>query len=317
MPSDTSGSPAPHFVAPVDDASVVQIDAVRLDEKPSNLWLDAWRDLRRRPTFWVSSVLFLLVVVVALFPSLFSTVDPRFCQLENSNGDAAAGHPFGYDRQGCDVYARVIAGTGTSLSVGLLVTLLVSVLGITFGALAGYYGGWVDALLSRVGDIFFSIPYILAAVVVMSVLSGYRNVFVIALAIGLFTWPSTARVLRAEVLRVKNADFVQASTALGLSRFRILARHVLPNAIAPVVVITTISLAAAITAEATLSFLGVGLPSTTVSWGNDISQAQTTLRTDPMPLFWPSLALIVTVFSVILLGESLRNALDPRARARR
>ena len=151
----------------------------------------------------------------------------------------------------------------------------------------------------------------------MSVLSQYANVWVISLAIGIFAWPATARVMRAEILRVKNSDFVMAATALGVSRFRVLLRHVLPNSIAPVIVITTISLASAIVAEATLSFLGVGLPSSTMSWGNDISQAQTDLRTAPQTLILPSIALSVTVLSFIMLGEVIRDALDPKARAKR
>ncbi|BDZ44610.1 hypothetical protein GCM10025866_05190 [Naasia aerilata] len=195
--------------------------------------------------------------------------------------------------------------------------ILTTTLGLIFGSLAGFFGGFLDTVLSRAGDIFFSIPYILAAVVIMSVLSAYRNIFVIALAIGLFSWPSTARVLRSEVLRVKQSDYVVAATAIGLSKLRILFRHVLPNSIAPVLVITTLSLAAAITAEATLSFLGVGLPGTTQSWGNDISQAQRDLRTNPQTLIYPSIALSVTVLSFILLGEALRDALDPKARALR
>ena len=133
----------------------------------------------------------------------------------------------------------------------------------------------------------------------------------------MFAWPATARVLRAEVLRVRTADHVLAAKALGLSRFHILLRHVLPNSLAPVIVVTTLSLAGAIVAEATLSFLGVGLPSDVMSWGNDISQAQNDIRTAPQTLVYPSLALSVTVLSFIMLGEVVRDALDPKARARR
>ena len=316
MPSKTTN--LPHFVAPVEQTPLVAIDSVKVDEKPSNLWIDAWRDMRKRPMFWISAVLIVLVVLVAIFPSLFTAAAPNNnCYLQNSNGGPTAGHPLGFTKQGCDVFARIVYGTSTSLSVGILVTILVAVLGIVFGAFAGFYGGWVDSVLSRLGDIFFSIPYILAAVVIMSVLSQYRNVIVLALAIGIFAWPSTARVLRAEILRVKNSDFVMASTALGVSRFRILVRHVLPNSIAPVIVVTTISLAAAIVAEASLSFLGVGLPSSVMSWGNDISQAQTDLRTNPMTLIYPSIALSITVLSFIMMGEVIRDALDPKARAQR
>lgn len=307
-----------HYVAPIEETPLVAIDSVKADGKPSNLWRDAWKDVRKRPMFWISSALILLVVIVALFPGLFTQVPPNNdCQLSNSNGGPTEGHPLGFTRQGCDIYSRIIHGTSTSLSVGIIVTVLVATLGIVFGAFAGFYGGWLDSVLSRVGDIFFSIPYILAAVVIMSVFSQYASVWVIALAIGIFAWPATARVLRAEILRVKNADFVMASTALGVSQFRILLRHVLPNSIAPVIVITTISLASAIVAEATLSFLGVGLPSNIMSWGNDISQAQNDLRTAPQVLILPSIALSVTVLSFIMLGEVVRDALDPKARAQR
>lgn len=307
-----------HFVAEFDDNTLSEVDSVRIDEKPSNLWIDAWRDIRKRPMFYISGVLIVLVTIVALFPGLFTNVAPDSgCLLANSNGGPTAGHPLGFTKQGCDIYARIIHGTSTSLTVGILVTVMTAVLGIIAGAFAGFYGGWLDSLLSRAGDIFFSIPYILAAVVIMSVFSANRNVLVIAAAIGIFAWPSTARILRAEILRVKNSDYVMASTAIGVSRFRILLRHVLPNSIAPVIAVTTVSLAGAIVAEATLSFLGVGLPPTMMSWGNDISQAQGDLRNAPLTLFWPSLALGVTVLSFIMMGEVLRDALDPKARAQR
>jgi oligopeptide transport system permease protein len=317
MPSKTRPDQQ-HFVAPIEETPLVAIDVVKAEGKPSNLWIDAWRDVRKRPMFWISSALIILVIVVALFPGLFTQVPPNNdCQLANSNGGPTDGHPLGFTKQGCDIYSRIIHGTSTSLAVGIIVTALIALLGIVFGAFAGFYGGWLDSVLSRVGDIFFSIPYILAAVVIMSVLSAHRNVWVISLAIGLFAWPATARVLRAEILRVKNSDFVMAATAVGVSNFRILLRHVLPNSIAPVIVITTISLASAIVAEATLSFLGVGLPSNFMSWGNDISQAQTDLRTAPQVLILPSIALSVTVLSFIMLGEVVRDALDPKSRAER
>ena len=309
---------ATHFVAPLDETPLVGIDAVKVSEKRSNLWIDAWRDLRGRPMFWLSFALILLVTVVALLPGWFTQTAPNHdCFLTNSNGGPTAGHPLGFTKQGCDIYSRIIHGTSTSLAVGFIVIALTTLLGLVFGAFSGFYGGWTDSILSRLGDIFFSIPYILAAVVIMSVLSQYRSVWSISLAIGIFAWPSTARVLRSEILRVKNADFVMASTALGLSRFKILLKHVLPNSIAPVIVITTISLAAAIVAEASLSFLGVGLGSDIMSWGNDINSAQVDLRTAPQTLILPSIALSVTVFAFISLGEVVRDALDPKARALR
>ncbi|WP_341935021.1 ABC transporter permease [Microbacterium sp. LWO14-1.2] len=305
-----------HYVAPVETESIA-VDAVRVAEKPSNLWRDAWRDLRRRPLFWFSVVLAALFVVVAVWPSLFTNVDPRSCDLMYSNEGPAAGHPLGYTFQGCDIYSRIIWGAQTSLAVGLIATVISSILGLIMGALAGFYGGWLDALLSRIGDIFFAIPYILAAVVVMTVFSDARSVWTLAFAIGGFAWASTARVVRAEILRVRQADFVMASRSLGQSKFGTLLRHVIPNAIAPLLVVSTLGLAAAIVAEATLSFLGVGLGSSVMSWGNDISQAQAALRVAPMALIYPSIALTLAVLAFVTLGELIRDALDPKARARR
>lgn len=305
-----------HYVAPVDTTSI-PVDVVRIDEKRSNLWLDAWRDLRHRPLFWVSAAFVLLVILVSVWPSLFTSVPPNNgCQLADSNGGPEAGHPLGFTRLGCDVYSRIIWGTRTSLIVGVLATVISTLIGVVMGAYAGFYGGWLDSLLSRIGDIFFTIPYIIAAIVVMSVIPD-RNELVLAFAIGGFAWASTARIMRAEILRVKQADFVMGAEAVGLSRFRTLISHVLPNAMAPVIVVATLALAAAIVAESVLSFLGVGIGGNTMSWGNDISQAQTAIRTAPMALFWPSLALTLTVLAFITLGELLRDAVDPKARARR
>jgi oligopeptide transport system permease protein len=306
-----------HYVAPVKEQ--VLVDAVRLDEKKSNLWLDAWRDLRRRPLFWVSIAFALLIVLMAVWPTLFTQASPfRGCELANSNGGPADGHPLGYTFQGCDIWARVVWGTRTSMLVGLMATLIGTVIGVIMGALAGFYGGFLDSLLSRVGDVFFTIPYIVAAIVVMTVVPAeFRNEFVLAFAIGGFSWASTARIARAEILRVKQSDFVMASISLGMSRFKTLVVHVLPNAMAPVIVVATIALGQAIVAEATLSFLGVGLGGQTMSWGADISQAQGSIRTAPMALFWPSLALTVAVLAFITLGELLRDAVDPKSRAQR
>lgn len=316
-PTNAGSAGTGHYVAPVKAEQVV-VDAVRLDEKKSNLWLDAWRDLRRRPLFWISVVMCAVIVVVALWPSLFTSVPPAgtgACDLAKSNAGPEPGHPLGFTRLGCDVWSRLVHGTSVSMAVGLLATAIGTLIGVVMGALAAFYGGFLDSLLSRIGDIFFTIPYIVAAIVVMTVLREHRNELILAFAIGGFSWASTARIMRAEVLRVKQSDFVMASISLGMSRFKTLLVHVLPNAMAPVIVVATIGLGAAIVAESTLSFLGVGLGG--VSWGADISQAQTSIRTAPMALFWPSLALTIAVLAFITLGELLRDAVDPKSRAQR
>lgn len=306
-----------HYVAPV-ETTTITVDAVHIAAKPASMWSDAWHDIRVRPTFWLSVVIVLVVVLMALWPTLFTHTPPNSkCLLDNSNAGPAPGHPLGFTFQGCDIYARIVWGARTSVSVGVLSTLIGSILGLVMGAWAGYYGGWLDSLLSRVGDIFFSIPYILAALVVMSVFADFRNVLTMSLAIGGFAWAATARVVRAEVLRVRQSDFVTASRALGKSSFGTLVSHVIPNSLGPLLVVSTLALAGAIVAEATLAYLGVGLGDTVMSWGNDISAAQQSIRVAPMSLIYPSIALTVTVLAFIMLGELIRDALDPRARAQR
>ena len=306
-----------HFVAELEDTPVAPVDRLDESQKARSTWADAWDSMRRRPMFWISSVLILIIALVALFPGMFTSVSPNLgCQLANSNGAPTAGHPFGFTRQGCDVYARTIFGTQASVTVGLLATALVTLIGVVVGALAGYYGGWLDAVVSRIGDIFFAIPTILGAIVLMSVLPAATPTSV-AFVLSIFAWPQIARIMRGAVLSATNSDYVMASTALGVSKFRILLRHVIPNAIAPVIVIATVSLGTFIVAEATLSFLGVGLPTSVMSWGNDIGQAQTSLVTSPQVLLYPAAALSITVLAFLMLGDILRDALDPKARALR
>ena len=305
-----------HYVAALEETPVETVDRLDESQKARSTWADAWDAMRVRPTFWISSALILLIVIVALFPSLFAHVSPTQCDLGDSHGGPADGHPLGYTRQGCDIYARIIFGTQASVTVGLLATILVTFTGIIVGSLAGYYGGVLDSIVSRIGDIFFAVPTVLGAIVLMSVLPE-RTPITIALVLSLFAWPQIARIMRGAVLSARNSDYVTASVALGVSKFRILLRHVVPNSIAPVIVIATVSLGTFIVAEATLSFLGIGLPPGIMSWGNDIDAAKSSLRTNPQVLLYPAAALSVTVLAFLMLGDVVRDALDPEARARR
>ena len=305
-----------HYVAALEETPVEAVDRLDESQKARSTWADAWDAMRVRPTFWISSALILLIVIVALFPSLFAQVSPTECDLGDSHAGPGDGHPLGYTRQGCDIYARIIFGTQASVTVGLLATILVTFTGIIVGALAGYYGGVLDSIVSRIGDIFFAVPTVLGAIVLMSVLPE-RTPVTIALVLSLFAWPQIARIMRGAVLSARNSDYVTASVALGVSKFRILLRHVVPNSIAPVIVIATVSLGTFIVAEATLSFLGIGLPPGIMSWGNDIDAAKSSLRTNPQVLLYPAAALSVTVLAFLMLGDVVRDALDPEARARR
>lgn len=316
MPSNPNQLSADHFVADLEETPIRAIDAIDETEKPRSSWTDAWDSMRRRPLFWISGVLILLIVAVAVAPGLFHTIDPTKFNLNNSNGSPRAHHLFGFTYQGQDVYARVIVGARASLTVGILATVMCTLIGIVIGSLAGYYGGWLDAVVSRIGDIFFSIPTVLGAIVFMTTVQD-RTPLTVAFILAIFAWPQVARQMRGAVIAAAATDYVLASTALGVSRFRILVRHVVPNAINPVIVIATVSLGTFIVAESTLSFLGIGLNGSTISWGGEISNAQTYLRTAPLPLLWPAVALSITVLSFLMMGDVIRDALDPKARARR
>jgi oligopeptide transport system permease protein len=305
-----------HFVADLEETPLSTTDSVDESTPPGGLWLEAWRTLRRRPLFIISALIILLLIVVAIFPGIFASKDPTYCVLQNSLANSRSGHPFGFDDQGCDIYSRVIHGARASVSVGVLSTAITVLIGGVIGALAGFYGGWLDAILARLTDIFFSIPLLLAAITCMQAFPN-KTVVVVALVLAVFGWPQVARIMRGSVISVRNAEYVTAATALGASRIKVLLRHVLPNAIPPVIVIATVSLGAFIGTEATLSFLGIGLnPATNVSWGGDINQAQNVLRSNPAVLLYPAGALTLTVLSFIMLGDAVREALDPRSRRR-
>lgn len=303
-----------HYVAEFDETGLGAVDAVTDTGVPSSLWGEAWRALRRRPIFWISAALILLICAVAAFPGLFTSNDPRFCELSNKVPSSIPGHPLGFDRQGCDIYARVIYGARASVVVGVLTTFAVLVIGTTIGALAGFFGGWLDTFLSRTTDIFFAIPLVLAAIVIMQVFAGSRSILTVVTAMTAFGWPQVARICRGEVMSVKNNDYVTAARSLGVGRMGVLIRHVLPNSAAPVIVYATVALGIFIVTEATLSFLGIGLPSSVTSWGGDISKAQASLRSDPAVLFYPAGALALTVLSFIMMGDAVRDALNPKER---
>ena len=302
------------YVAPLKETTLQTVDTVDESAPATSMWSDAWRTLRRNPLFIISAILIVFIIFVALFPGVFTKTDPNYCTLDDSLEPARPGHPFGFYMQGCDVYARVVYGTRTSLSVGILSTLIVVAVGTLIGAIAGFCGGWIDAVLSRIVDIFMAIPMLLGAIVVLQMFRTVTSIWKVVLVLALFGWVSTARIARGAVLSSKNLEFNTASTALGSTPMRNLFRHILPNSLAPIIVIATTSLGSYIVSEATLSFLGIGLPSTTVSWGGDISNAQSILRTDPMVLFYPSVALAVTVLAFIMMGDAVKDALDPKSR---
>ncbi|CAL9519192.1 Glutathione transport system permease protein GsiD [Streptomyces sp. enrichment culture] len=282
-------------------------------DRARSLWSDAWHDLRRNPVFLVSALVICFLVVISLWPSLITSGNPLACDLARAQEGSRPGHPFGFNGQGCDVYTRTVYGARTSVTVGVCATLGVTVLGSVLGGLAGFFGGAWDGFLSRITDVFFAIPVVLGGLVLLSVVTG-NSVWPVVGFMVLLGWPQISRIARGTAIAVKHNDYVQAARALGASPARLLLRHIAPNAVAPVIVVATIALGTYIALEATLSYLGVGLKPPSVSWGIDISAASPYVRNAPHALLWPSGALAVTVLAFIMLGDAVRDALDPKLR---
>ena len=286
-------------------------------EKVRSLAGDAWADLRRNWIFWAAAVLVVLVLVMAAFPGLFASGDPGACSLTRQHAGPSGSAIFGYDFQGCDVYARTIHGARNSVLIGLFATLISGAIGLIIGLTAGYFGGWVDAVLARGIDIVLGIPTLLGAIVLARRLaadSESSGFWAVVVTLGVLTWTTSARIMRSSVIAAKNQDYVAAARMLGAGSARLMFRHILPNAAAPFVVVLTILLGVNIATEATLTFLGVGLRGNAVSWGIDISHAAPFVREAPAPLVWPSVFLALTVLAFIMLGDAIRDAFDPRLR---
>jgi oligopeptide transport system permease protein len=286
-------------------------------DRSASLWADARRDLIRNPVFVLSSLYVLVVTSMAVVPKLWTRIDPNApgaCSLDNSSLPMfAPGHPFGANPRGCDYYAMSIYGARPSLTIAALATAGILLLGIPLGILAGFFGGWIDAIISRLIDIVFALPFLLGALVLLALLQKY-NIWTIAVVLISLGWTTLARVMRGSVLATRNLDYVQAAKALGASNTRLMFRHILPNAIAPAFVIASIALGAFVAAEATLTFLGVGLHIPAISWGLMISVHQQYFELWPHLTLIPVGLLIGTVLSFILIGDALRDALDPKLR---
>jgi oligopeptide transport system permease protein len=293
------------------------------DLRQASLWSDAWRQLRRNKLFIIASVLLLVLAVMAAFPQLFTSI-PRPSEGGCANALANSRKPpgtngawFGYDTFGCDYYSQVIYGARVSMIIGLVVVGGAMLIGVVLGALAGFFGGWFDSLVARLTDIIYGLPLILGAILLLQFLGtarGERGLLEVSLALILLSWMTFMRLFRSSAISIKETDYVSAARAMGASSSRIILKHIVPNALAPVLVYGTIAVGGIIAAEATLSFLGIGLQQPAISWGLQINSAQNYIRSSPHLLFFPSVFLSVTVLSFILLGDALRDALDPKLR---
>ena len=280
-----------------------------------SLRADAIRRLRKNKLAVAGLVWIMLVILVAVTADLWA---PRWLgdpvEIDSSTvaeRDLLApswDHPFGTDKLGRDVASRVVYGSRVSLMVGVLAVAIMVAIGLILGALAAYYGGLWDAIIMRTADVFFAFPYILFAITLIALLGpGLQNVF---FAIGFLGWPSIARVFRSSILSVKENEYVDAARAMGASTRRILLRHIMPNAVAPIIVYATMSVGGAILTEAALSFLGMGIQPPDPSWGNMLDDARAFMLTAPWLMLFPGVAILTTVLAFVLLGDGLRDALD-------
>lgn len=271
-----------------------------------------WHQFRKNKFAMVSLVVVMALFIIAIFASQLAPYSPTAYDLDSILMAPCKAHLLGTDAQGRDILARLIYGARISLSVGFVAVAIYVAIGILLGMLAGYYGGWIDIVISRTIEIMLCFPTFFLILAILAFVGP--SIYNIMIVIGLTGWTGVARLVRGEFLRLRSQDFVAASVASGASDFRIMFRHILPNALAPVLVSATFGVAAAILIESSLSFLGFGVPPYVASWGGVLSEAR-----EFMDIAWwlalaPGLAIFVTITAYNLVGEGLRDAIDPRMR---
>ena len=276
-----------------------------------------WGRFRRHPGAIAASVL-LIVLISALILVNFSPYDPEESDIARRLEPPSLEHPFGTDGLGRDLLTRVLYGGRISMTVGFLVVVITLLIGIPVGAVSGYFGGWIDNILMRITDTALSLPTLLVLILLSAILREIEmplfernNVLTIALVIGILSWMTVARLVRATFLTVREMDFITAAHCVGASHLRIMLRHILPNGIGPIVVEGTLVTAWAIMEEAGLSFLGFGIQPPTPSWGNLLSNAQEHMTKHPWLAIFPGLMIFLAIISVNYIGDGLRDAFDP------
>ena len=282
--------------------------------KGRSLWADALRRLLRNKAAVVSAVLLALIALSAILAPVLSPhpYDEVYWDRIDAPPDFAAGHYFGNDSNGRDLFARTLYGGRVSLTVGLAATVVSLVIGVLYGAAAGFIGGRVDSVMMRVVDVLYSLPFIFFVIMLTVVFE--RNLLLIYVAIGAVSWLDMARIVRGQTISLKRKEFIEAAVAGGVGTFNILRRHIIPNTLGPVVVYVTLTVPHVILTESFLSFLGLGVQEPDTTWGVLISDGAQIMETAPWSLLFPAAFLAVTLFCFNFLGDGLRDALDPKDR---
>lgn len=284
-----------------------------LTARPRSLWLDAWRQVRKNRLALAGLVMLALLVFVAVAAPFLAPYDPNAMTLDNALAKPTwPDHALGTDELGRDILSRVIYGARPSLSVGLIVIFISGTIGVSLGAISGYFGGLIDMIIMRVVDLLFAFPFLVLALAVVSLLGpSFTNMMIVLGCVG---WITYARMVRAEVLALREMDYVNAARVVGAGSLRILFRHILPNCLGLILVQATFGMAAAVISASSLSFLGMGVQPPTAEWGAMLSTGKNFLTSQPFVAIAPGVAIMVTVLAINLLGDALRDALDPRLR---
>ncbi|TCL68493.1 oligopeptide transport system permease protein [Hydrogenispora ethanolica] len=290
-----------------------QTDADNTIVRPNtSYWKDAWRRLKMNKVAIASLCVIIVIILSAIFGPFFCKYSYSDQSLLSANLPPSADHWFGTDNLGRDLFVRCLYGARVSLIVGFFVSLINLTLGVIYGGIAGYYGGKVDEYMMRIVDILYSIPLLLWVILLMVILMpGLQNVLI---ALGAVYWLYMARVVRGQVLSLKEQDYVLAARAIGVSDKRIILRHLVPNSIGPILVTVTFNIPEAIFTEAFLSFIGLGIGAPMASWGMLASDALGGFRSFPYQLFFPAISICITMLAFNFFGDGLRDALDPRLR---
>jgi len=299
---------------------------IALEEMPQHrsLWGDVWSQFRTHKGALIGSLVFLSIVLIVVLGPFVHTLDPQYLDIVNKNLPPSWEHPMGTDNLGRDTFAQVMAGGRVSLLVGIVAMALSLFLGAAIGVLAGYFKK-LDGPLMRLTDLFLALPLLpLLLVIIMLFRDSLRSAFgpetgifiLIVFVIGITSWMQTARIVRGDVLTIKEQEFVVAANSIGTPSRRIIMRHILPNVLSPIMVSATLGIANAIITESALSFLGLGFPSDFPTWGRLLFDGANFMQLTPARVIWPGLAISLTVLSVNYMGDGLRDALDPRIRGR-
>ena len=300
-PSRLDGLGGPH---PLSDAKGVSA------ARSSSLWRDGVRRLRRNRLAVAGGVVVVLLCLIAIFADFLAPLPYTKTNFSRLNEAPTRAYPLGTDQLGRDLLSRMIYGARVSMLVGLGAQVIVVIIGVPIGALSGYVGGRTDLVLTRFVDVMYAFPRLLFVILVMSMLgAGLTNIFI---AIGLTGWVGIARQTRAQVLAIKEKEFVDGARALGAGFGRVLGRHVMPNALTPIIVAVTFGIPEAIFTEAALSFIGVGINPPTPSWGQMVGEGQQYIRSYWHLCVFPSIAIAVTMLSFVFFGDGVRDALDPK-----